>query len=128
MSSRILVVDDDRSTADASRVILEARGYTVACAYSGAEAIAEAREFCPNLLLSDVMMPGLNGFETAIYVKELCPECRLLFLSGQTRAQVAPMARSLRSRGYEFKLVTKPTHPLRLLSRIRATLRGPLTR
>jgi two-component system response regulator VicR len=122
MSNRILVVDDERETADASRVILEAWGYTVSCAYSGDEAVAEAKEFCPNLLLIDVMMPGLNGFETAIQVKELCPDCRLLFLSGNTRSQVSSMARNLNNHGYQFELVTKPMHPTRLLTRIKAVL------
>jgi CheY-like chemotaxis protein len=123
MGRRILVVDDDRSAADTSRVILEMNGYTVACAYSGDQAIAKAEDFCPDLLLSDVHMPGLNGFETALQVKRLCPACSLLFVSGfYTKTKFVRLSEGLEIHGYHFELLEKPVLPATLLDKVKAAL------
>ena len=60
---RLLVVDDDRAVREALRAALEDEGFTVAVAANGAEAMAKMRERPPRLVLLDLMMPVLDGFD-----------------------------------------------------------------
>ena len=83
MTIKILVVDDEHSIADSVVEIIHGAGYEAMAAYSGADALAKVPEFCPNILLTDVLMPGQNGFDLALEVKRLCPDARLLLFSGQ---------------------------------------------
>jgi CheY-like chemotaxis protein len=124
MTVHILVVDDEHAIADSVREILVSAGYSVTCAYSGFEAVSKALKLCPDILLSDVLMPGMNGFEAALEIKKKCPACRLLFFSGQAAtAQLAQrFVEIFRSRGYRFELLPKPLHPEALLSRIQDSL------
>lgn len=69
MSEAILVVDDDPSSLDIVRTYLESRGYTVVTAMDGQEALAKLEEVQPALILLDVMMPGMDGWEVARTVK-----------------------------------------------------------
>jgi DNA-binding response OmpR family regulator len=69
MTGPILVVDDDPNSLDIVRTYLESRGYTVATAVDGKEALAKLEEVQPVLLLLDVMMPGMDGWEVARTVK-----------------------------------------------------------
>jgi DNA-binding response OmpR family regulator len=69
MSDAILVVDDDPNSLDIVRTFLESRGYTVATAVDGREALAKLEEVQPALVLLDVMMPGMDGWEVARVVK-----------------------------------------------------------
>jgi CheY-like chemotaxis protein len=124
MMAKILVVDDEHAIADSVREILATAGYMAACSYSGVEAVSAAVELCPDILLSDVLMPGMNGFEAALEIKKKCPSCRLLLFSGQAAtAQLAQhFVEIFRSRGYRFELLPKPLHPEALLSRIQDSL------
>ena len=124
MTIKILVVDDERSIADSLVEIIHGAGYEAMAAYSGADALAKVPEFCPNILLTDVLMPGQNGFDLALEVKQSCPNARLLLFSGQaSTAQLAsaygPM---FTSRGYRFELLPKPLHPASLLKKLEETL------
>src|SRR5690606_2691629 len=67
--STILVVDDDPSAVEIVRTYLEARGYRVATASDGREALAKLEEVRPALVLLDVMMPGMDGWEVARIIK-----------------------------------------------------------
>lgn len=69
MSSTILVVDDDPNSLDIVRTFLESRGYTVATASDGKEALAKLEEVQPAIILLDVMMPGMDGWEVARVIK-----------------------------------------------------------
>lgn len=69
MSTSILVVDDDPSSRDIVRTYLESRGYTVATAFDGKDALGKLEEVQPAVLLLDVMMPGMDGWEVARIVK-----------------------------------------------------------
>lgn len=62
---RILVVDDNRDTADSLALMLEALGHESRTAYDGAKAIALADEFRPDVILMDIGMPRFNGFQAA---------------------------------------------------------------
>lgn len=68
--NKILIVDDEPDLRAALTRSLKAAGYDVATANDGESAIAEVGRGAPNLVLSDVMMPGLNGFQLARKLKE----------------------------------------------------------
>ena len=67
---RILVADDNADTADSLATILENMGYEVRAAYNCASAVETAEHFRPEVLLLDIGMPGLNGYEAAHYIRE----------------------------------------------------------
>ena len=69
MTETILVVDDDPNSLDIVRTYLEAKGFTVATAVNGKDALAKLEEVRPALMLLDVMMPGMDGWEVARVVK-----------------------------------------------------------
>lgn len=82
--STILVVDDDPSAVEIVRTYLEARGYRVATASDGREALAKLEEVRPALVLLDVMMPGMDGWEVARIIKnhpELGGKVRVVMLT-----------------------------------------------
>jgi DNA-binding response OmpR family regulator len=124
MAIKVLVVDDEQNIADSVGEILESHNFMVRCAYSGQEAIRQAMEGCPDILLSDILMPGLNGFEAALEIGKLCSECRLLFFSGQAATvQLAlDFGFIFTQRGLHFELLPKPLHPDILVAKIRAAL------
>ncbi len=80
----ILLVDDEDIIRGMLQNFLESIGYTVLAACSGQEALAlaENHKGKVNLLLTDVVMPGMNGFELAMRVKNSFPEIKLFFMSG----------------------------------------------
>jgi two-component system, NtrC family, nitrogen regulation response regulator NtrX len=120
MKPTILVVDDEPSIVATVCAILEAYGFSAVGATSGTEAIAKAAETCPDLLLSDVMMPGMNGFETALQVKKHCPKCALLFFTGY--ANVANLGVDLENNGYVFEMLSKPLPGAILVEKIKGAL------
>lgn len=65
----ILVVDDDPNSLDIVRTYLESRGYAVATALDGKEALSRLEEIQPAVVLLDVMMPGMDGWEVARLIK-----------------------------------------------------------
>ena len=112
----ILVVDDEQAIADTLALILQSNGYETGVAYEGDSALAQSANVRPNLLLTDVMMPGMNGIELALAVSERLPECRVLLLSGQ--AATAELLDRAQKQGCDFPLVSKPIHPEDLLKKI----------
>jgi DNA-binding response OmpR family regulator len=118
----IVVVDDERRIADTLVLILNAKGYRAEAAHDGASALAKCRQKSPDLVLSDVVMPGMNGVELAIAIRQQCPRCPILLFSGQ--AETTEILEGARRRGYDFELLAKPVHPEELLARIRELI-GP---
>jgi len=116
----VLVVDDEPSIVSTVCAILHVYGFRTLSATSGPEAIAKAAGACPDLLLCDVIMPGMNGFQTALQVKKLCPQCRLLFFTGY--AAVADLAEGLKNDGHDFEMLSKPLPPAVLVDRVKAVL------
>jgi CheY-like chemotaxis protein len=115
--TRILVVDDEPLIADTIVQILNRSGFIAEAAYGGREAIEAARRINPELVLSDVLMPHLDGVEAAIAIQKFLPEARIVLFSGQA-ATVEILARA-RKRGYHFELLAKPLHPTQLIKHLR---------
>ena len=115
---RVLVVDDERVIADTLAIILKQAGFDASPVYTGAEAVELARSVKPDLIISDVIMPDMNGIEAAIHIREFLPACKILLFSGQ--AATADLLENARAKGYEFEILAKPVHPQDLLTRLRA--------
>ncbi len=81
----ILVVDDDRTTIHIICSLLEKQGYRVESAAGGLEAIARASEVHPDLILMDINMPGMDGYEATTKIKEISElrQTPVVFLSGR---------------------------------------------
>ncbi len=112
----ILVVDDERLIADTLGEILEGAGYAVTIAYDGWQALKLARKLKPNYLLTDVLMPQMNGVDLAIAITEVHSSTRILLFSGHVGTSA--ILEHGRKRGYEFQVLGKPVHPAALLKRI----------
>jgi CheY-like chemotaxis protein len=114
---RILVVDDERIIADTVAEILEGAGFQVATAYDGWNALQVAGILQPDYLLSDVLMPKMNGVDLAIAIQKMYPTARILLFSGQ--AGITEILRTAQNQGFQFELIAKPIHPLSLIARLK---------
>jgi CheY-like chemotaxis protein len=115
---KVLVVDDEALIADSMAEILNRNGFDAIATYSGSNAIDLAREMCPDIVMSDVLMPRVNGVQAAIAILESCPTTRVLLFSGQ--AATADILQKARAAGHEFELLPKPIHPQQLLNKLRS--------
>ena len=118
--TKVLVVDDERIIADTLATILNRAGYDAHAVYSGEAAVEALSYFTADVLVSDVMMPGMNGIEAAIAILKQRPHCKVLLLSGQ--AATTDLLCAARTQGHIFDLFAKPIHPLDLLDRLRTGL------
>lgn len=116
MSRKVWVVDDERLVADTVAAILVRNGYEATAMYSGVSALDNAGNGCPDVLLSDVVMPKVNGVEAAIEIQKKCPAVRVLLFSGQ--AATSDLLRNAEDRGHHFELLLKPLRPEDLLSKL----------
>jgi len=114
---RVLVVDDEALIADTIVMILNRHGFQAEAVYSGTQAIEAARRIHPELILSDVLMPQIDGVEAAIQIRAFLPDTRIVLFSGQA-ATVEILSRA-RAQGHEFELLPKPIHPTKLIQRLR---------
>lgn len=116
-ATRVLVVDDESTIVDTLVEILNGEGYQAVGVSTAESAIPSAKIFRPHIVISDVVLPGANGIEAAIKIRELLPKCRIILFSGQTAT--VDLLREARERGHEFEIVAKPIKPKALLSLIR---------
>ena len=115
---KVLVADDERVIADTLAMILNQGGFHARVAYTGEKALELAAEFMPEMLISDVIMAGLNGIDAAIQIRAVLPNIKILLFSGQ--AATADLLEKARAQGYEFEILAKPVHPQDLLAKLRA--------
>jgi CheY-like chemotaxis protein len=116
---RVLVVDDERIIADTLTAILRHAGYEAMAAYDGLSALSHCASFEPDLIISDVVMPEMNGVKMAIAVKRRYPICKILLFSGQ--AATANLLQEAQQSGYDFELLEKPVNPKELLARLKGS-------
>ncbi|MFC5863657.1 response regulator [Acidicapsa dinghuensis] len=112
----IFVVDDEPVVADTLAAILRQVGFATNSFHHPQAALDQAQINCPNLLITDVIMPGMTGIDLAIQMQKVCPQCKVLLFSGQ--AATADLLEEARTRGHEFELLSKPIHPADLLAKI----------
>lgn len=120
MNKRLLVVEDNPRLLKMITVCLRQEGFTVAPAASGAEAVAQIAESVPDLIISDIMMPGMSGFALAEYVRK-CPRTDLIPIIFLT----AKDTKRDRISGFEAGVdayLTKPFEPDELVAAIKNIL------
>ena len=119
MSSRILVVDDDVALAEMIGIVLEGEGYTVSTCPDGAKAVAAFQEHHPDLVLLDVMLPGMDGFEVCAALRA---ESNVPIVMLTARSDTADVVTGREAGADDY--VPKPFKPRELVARVRARLRG----
>jgi CheY-like chemotaxis protein len=112
----ILVVDDEETVANTTVEILNMAGFVAFVAYDGQTALELAAKFHPEILLTDVVMPGMNGVELGVALSKLLPQTQVLLISGQ--AGTIDLLEKARVEGYAFELIAKPIHPMKLIERL----------
>lgn len=118
---RVLVVDDDPQLQRLLQMTLKRQGYEVLVASTGSEAVASVPAFRPDLIIMDIMMPDMDGYEATKRIRRM-PEGRdvpVIFLSALT--QVEAKVKGLRVGGSDY--VTKPVNLPELIARVEAHLR-----
>lgn len=115
---RILVVDDEERIVRMIRLNLEHDGFEVIEANNGMAAINQVRERLPNLVILDVMMPGMDGYETLSLIRETS-QTPVIMLTAKGEEEDRIKGLELGADDY----VTKPFSPRELISRIKAVLR-----
>lgn len=113
---RVLVVDDDRVIANTLALILQQSGFDARSAYSGEQGLALARDFKPEMLITDAVMTGMTGIDTGIQIRSFLPECDVWVFGGQ--AATADLIQCAETEGHTFKVMNKPLHPADLLQRL----------
>ncbi|HYM81481.1 MAG TPA: ATP-binding protein [Candidatus Limnocylindria bacterium] len=102
--ARVLVVDDEPSVVDVFREFLTSQGYDLSVATSGEEAVALIPDVRPDLILTDVNLPGLSGLEVMRFAKQADPDACVIVVTGYATASTAIEA--LRQGAYDY--VKKP--------------------
>ena len=114
----ILVCDDDRAIVDAIEIYLSQEGYTVVKAYDGLDALKKLRENEIQLVLMDVMMPGMDGIRTTMKIRETS-SVPIIFLSAKSEDVDKILGLNIGADDY----ITKPFNPLELTARVKSLLR-----
>lgn len=117
---RVIVIDDEALIAETVAEILNQEGFEAVAVSAGLSAVELAKNWLPDIVLSDVIMPGLNGIETGIRIKELAPSCKVILFSGQ--AATVDLLEDARRRGQRFEILAKPIKPEQLISIIRSSI------
>jgi two-component system, OmpR family, response regulator len=118
-ATRILVVDDEASITELVAMALRYEGFTVQAVQNGREALDAVTAFAPDLVVLDIMMPGLDGFEVARRVRNGSSVLPILFLTARDGTE--DKVRGLTLGGDDY--MTKPFSVEELVARIRAILR-----
>ena len=117
---QILVVDDDTDALHLVGMTLERRGFEVALARSGPEALGLLAHNIPDLIILDVMMPQMDGNEVCQYIKSDPRTAHVPVVMLTARSQAASQVESLRAGADDY--ITKPVSPSELVARVQAVL------
>lgn len=118
MAPKILVVDDDPAINEMLTIVLEAEGFQTSSVTDGAEAVPAFRSFDPDLILLDLMLPGVNGIDIC---REIRKESAVPVVMLTAKTDTVDVVLGLESGADDY--ITKPFKPKELVARIRARLR-----
>lgn len=124
MKSKILFVEDEISLQKSIAYILEKEGFTVITARTGEEAVNLAQKEKPDLLLLDLVLPGIDGFEVCKILKKDAQTSRIFIIMLTGKKLIVDITRGLEN--YADDYITKPFEPAILIARIHAVLRRKL--
>ena len=120
----VLIVDDEEDILELVRYNLERSAYACACAVTGTEAIRVAHSHLPDLVLLDLMLPGLDGFEVCTLLKHDPKTRHIPIIMLTAKGSEADVVRGLETGADDY--ITKPFSPKVLVARVAAVLRrGP---
>ena len=120
--TRVMVVDDDPNAIDIVRTYLESRGYVVFTARDGQEALSKLEEVRPALVLLDVMMPGMDGWEVARVIKNHPSFGRTRVVMLTARSDFADKHEGLRAGADDY--IVKPIQLKELGERVERNLKA----
>jgi DNA-binding response OmpR family regulator len=125
MDKKILIVDDDYDTLHMVGKMLERHGFNILAANNGEKALQIAQEDNPDLILLDIMMPGLDGYEVTRQLRGLENTAFIPIILFTAKAQVDDKLEGFEAGADDY--LTKPTHPAELIARVNAILTRPKT-
>jgi len=119
-NKRILLADDEEDIKTVVKMLLESHGYEVATAFDGLDTLDKAKTEKPDLILLDIMMPVLNGFEVCKRLKEdqETADIPIIMLSAAAHADSVEKGLSAGAKDY----IIKPFEPETLLQKVKETL------
>jgi len=118
MNAKILVVDDDTALAEMIGIVLRAEGFEISFCADGAAALDAFHSFAPDLVLLDLMLPGMDGIEVCSLIRE---ESGIPIIMLTAKSDTADVVKGLESGADDY--VVKPFNPKELVARIRTRLR-----
>jgi two-component system response regulator VicR len=119
MNRKVLIVDDERSIVDILRYNLEKNDMTAICAYDGLEGLRLARESDPDVILLDVMLPGMDGFEVCRTLRDEGNNVPIIMITAREEETDKVFGLELGADDY----ITKPFSMRELLARVRTNMR-----
>ena len=120
MSKRILVIEDDPASLRLMQYILEHKGYEVLTAVNGLDGLKKARSEEPDLVILDVMLPGMDGFDICYHLRAEPQTAKLPILMLSAKAREVDRDTGLKV-GADY-YITKPVAPAEIISNVEALL------
>jgi two-component system, OmpR family, response regulator len=116
---KVLIADDELSIVQTLAIIFESAGFLTTVANDGQAAVELAKSWKPDLFISDVIMPSMDGFDAALQIVRTIPACRVLLF---TARPYEPDYVQRRMGRHSFMLLEKPAHPTEVIATARRLL------
>ena len=120
MAEKILIIDDDLDTLRLVGLMLQKQGYEIAAASNGRQGLLKVEEELPDLILLDVMMPDMDGYEVARRLRKSPETAKIPILMFTAKSQLDDKVTGFESGADDY--LTKPTHPTELQAHVKALL------
>lgn len=118
----VLVVDDNMGVRVSLSLLLRHAGYHVFTAATGTAAIEATSGIATDLAIVDVVLPDLNGLQTAVEICKRLPNCKILLISGNP--ETGELLQAAERDGLHFEVLAKPMQPAELLAKAASLLAG----
>ena len=119
LKTRVMIVEDEASIRKFIAINLNRSGFEVLEVESGEKALKQFKDFMPQVVVLDVMLPGIDGFEVCQRLREIQPQVIIIMLTARGQDMDKIMGLEIGADDY----MVKPFNPLELIARIRANLR-----